>query len=356
LLEKPLIAIDIGSSAVKVVEVVGGKEKKLRSLGVETLPAGTVVDGMIQNQDAVIDVLKELLKKQRIQPRGRRAALALSGSSVYVKKVMVVAKDDVALGEQAYYEMEQQFQVPMEEIYRAYAKIQAPPTDNPDEKPVLLVAAKREMVEQQISVVRACGMRTGVIECAVLSTANMFEHNYGVVEGLMAIVNVGASLTQVSIVSRGQYVYTRDVPIAGEEYSRRIMEGLNVDHDNAESLKITASQGEGGVPPELLKVLTEVNEQLVTEVQSTVDYFVQSGDLAAQGATLSGIFLTGGGARVLGLDAAMAAGLSVQVHILNPFQRVEVNPKRFQMDYLLMQGHLYGVAVGLSLRSVGDDR
>jgi type IV pilus assembly protein PilM len=352
MLNRPFVAIDIGSSAIKVVELGGAKQKNLRALGLEVLPAGAVVDGMIQNQDAVEGVLRELLKKLKIGTRGRRAALALNGSSVLIKKVQVQVKDN-ELAEQVYYEAEQHFQADMAEIYFDYTEL-PPAAGETGGQPVLLVGAKREMVEQYIALVRSVGMRTGIVECGVFSAANMFEYNYGVVEGLTAVVNIGASITQVGLVANGDYVYTRDIAIGGEEYSRRIMEVLAVDRDNAETLKVAVSQGDGSVPHELHKVLGELNEQLVAEIQVTIDYFFQSGEGAAKGGGLTSLFLTGGGSRILGLDAALAAALQIPVQIINPFQRVEVNPKKFQMDYILMQGHLYGVAVGLGLRASGD--
>ncbi len=354
MLNRPLVAIDIGSSAIKVVEMTGQKQKKLRAIGLELLPPGAVVDGVIQNQEVVENTLKDLLKKLKIRTSGRRAALSLSGSSVLVKKVNVAAKN-ADLAEQVYYEAEQQFQADMAEIYFDFTELEpAAGAPGPDQ-PVLMVGAKREMVEQYIGVMRSVGLRTGVVECSAFSVSNMFEYNYGVVEGLTALVNIGAALTQVSLVAHGEYVYTRDIAIGGEEYSRRIMELLGVDRPNAENLKVAVSQGDGSVPEELHKVLGEINEQLVHEIQVTIDYFFQSGDAAGREAGLTSIFLTGGGSRILGLDAALAAALQIPVQIVNPFQRVEVNPKKFQMDYILMQGHLYGVAVGLSLRAMGDN-
>jgi type IV pilus assembly protein PilM len=350
---RPLVAIDIGSSAIKVVEMLGQRQRKLGAIGLEVLPSGAVVDGMIQNQEAVETVLRELLRKLKIGSRGRRVALALGGSSVVVKKVAVALKDGNELGEQVNYEAEQHFQADISEIYFDWTELANAPAPE-GERPVLLAGARREMVEQYLAAVRAVGMRTGVIECDAFSIANMFEYNYGVVEGLTALVNIGASATKVSLLTRGEYVYARDLPIAGEEYSRQIMDAMGVDRDNAETLKVGVSQGDQRVPLELHKVLGTVNEQLVAEIQTTIDFYAQSSDPSARESGLTSVFLTGGGSRILGLDAALAAALQVPVQIVNPFQRVEVNPKKFQMDYILMQGHLYGVAVGLGLRALGD--
>jgi type IV pilus assembly protein PilM len=334
----------------------GQKKKTLRALGLEVLPQGAVINGMIQNPDVVRDALQGLLKKLKIMPTGRRAALSLGGGSVLIKRLTIPVSKEQSLAEQVYYEAEQHFQGDMAEIYFDFSEIAGMQGPN-GEAQVVLVGAKREMVEQYISVVKACGLKTGVVECNVFSVANMFEYNYGILDGLAAVVNIGSSSTQVSLLSRGAYLFTRDIAIGGEEYSRRIMEELGIDHTNAEALKLAASQGDGtsASPPQgLIKVLGEVNDQLVSEIQMTVDYFFQSGEQARQEGSLRAIYLTGGGSRILGLDAALAATLQIEVQIVNPFQQVEVNPRKFQMDYLLMQGHLYGVAVGMGIRSLND--
>jgi type IV pilus assembly protein PilM len=351
---RPPIAIDIGSSCIKIVELTGVKQKTLRAVGLETLPKGAVQDGMIVDQQIVEETLKALLKKLKINTRGRRASISLGGSSVIVKKINIAAGKETEVAEQVFYEAEQHFQAEMSDIFFDYQEL-AVSNQETGELPVLLCGAKREMVEQHLSAVRASGMRCGVVECDVFSVSNMFEYNYGVVPGLTALVNVGASTTQVSVVNGGEYLYTRDVPIGGDEFSARISESLGVDLENAETLKVAASIGEGAAPEEVHTVIGELNDQLVSEIQMTLDYFAQSGEVSVEESRMTSLFLTGGASRVLGLDAALAAAVQVPVQILNPFQNIEVNPKKFKMDYVLMQGHLYGVAVGLGMRSMGDN-
>jgi type IV pilus assembly protein PilM len=279
--------------------------------------------------------------------------ISLGGSSVLIKKVAIPTASDVQFDEQVYYEAEQHFQMDMADLYYDHARIG--PVTPEGTTPVLLIGAKRELVEQHIACLKKIGMRPGVIECDVFSVANMFEYNYGVIGGLIAIVNVGCMSTTVSLISNGEYLYTRDVPIAGEEYSRRIVEVMGVDRGNAEALKISSSQGDGNVPPELTRVLNDINDQLVSEIKVTVDFYFQSGEAPASVSGLNYLFLTGGGCRILGLDAALAATLQLPVQVINPFQRIDVNPRRFQTDYLLLQGHLYGVAVGLGMRTMRDN-
>ena len=355
--KQPLVAIDIGSSAIKVVESVGGASKKLGAIGLEMLPNGAVVDGAIQDAEVVQNTLEELLKRLKIltpttKTLGRRVALSLGGSSVIVKRINVALSAETELDEQVYYEAEQHFQSDLSDIYFYHTKLGG--DEAAQEVPILLAGARREVVEEYLAIVRGIGFRTGVIECDVLSATNMFEYNYGVLEGLAAVVNVGATLTQISLLYHGEYLFTREIPIGGNEYSNQIMDTLAVDYDNAETLKISASSGDANAPEELHTAITNVNEQIVGEVQTSLDFFYTSGILPPEAGGINALFLTGGGSRVLGLDAAFAANLQVPVNIVNPFQRVEINPSKFDMDYISMQGHLYGIAVGLSLRELND--
>jgi type IV pilus assembly protein PilM len=355
LFNRPLIAIDVGSSSVKVVEISGKGDRKLRAIGLELLPEGSVVDGVIQNQNIVESVVKGLIKKLKIITTGRRAAISLGGSSLLIKKVgFPPMASSAELHEQIFYQAEQHFQHDLDELYFDYSEISKLP-DHTGNIPVLLVGAKREVVEQYLAMVKSLGMKIGVIDCDAFSVSNMFEYNYGTVDALIAMVNVGASATQVSLLSRGEYLYTRDISLGGNDYSNRVMGVLGVDRTNADSLKVAASMGDDSIPAALSDVINEVNQQIVSEVQMTIDYYIQNGDGPPEFNKVSHVFLSGGGSRTLGLDAAVAAALQIPVQITNPFHRIEVNPRRFQMDYILSQGHLYGVAVGLALRGMNDN-
>ncbi len=347
---RPLIAIDIGSTAIKVVELTGARGKTLRSMGVEVLPYGSVVDGEIKNIEEVERGLRSLLKRLRIKPFGRRAALAVSGSSVLIKKAYVEASGQS--DEQIRIAAEQQFNVDMNEVYydSFYLESQGAPDGT---RPVIIAGAKREMLEPYLGLMRQVGLRTGVVECSVFSATNMFEFNYGRLTGLVGLVNIGASFSQVTIIHNGEFIYSQEVPVGGEEYTRKIMEAMSIDRANAEALKVAASHGDGGVHQDVLAVIQDLNNQLVGDVQMAIDTFFASQDPAAS-SPLNAVYLTGGGARTIGLDAALAATLQIPVQVINPFQKVEVDPKRFKTDFILMQGHLYGVAVGLGMRAMGD--
>lgn len=352
-LNKNLISIDIGSSCVKMLELTGRGQKTVKSSGIELLEPGVVVNGRIEDPAALTTALSNLAKKLKIMTKGRRCALSLGGNSIVVKRSVLENVDDqLQLNEQVRYEAEQHFQYDLEELFWDYYPLKEFSTEG--STPVIICGAKQEIVQSYIQVVRDLGMRVGVIDSDILCIANMFNHNYGEVEGLSAIVNVGASGSSVSLVFNKQYLYTREIPTGGDYYTQTISNSLGIDKNQAENLKVTAASSSGETPQDLMNVLNELNEQMVSEVGQCIDFYFQSGDVPHEIEELDNIFLVGGGARVLGLDAALAAKNNVPVNVLNPFHKIDVNPKKIELEYILTQGHLYGVSVGLGLRQMSE--
>lgn len=352
-LNKNLISIDIGSSCVKMLELSGRGTKTVKTTGIEILEPGVVMNGRIEDPQALTNAISNLAKKLKIVTKGRRCALSMGGNSIVVKRaVFENVNDEMDLNEQVRYEAEQHFQYDLEELFWDYYAMKE--FSDGSGTPVIICGAKQEVVQSYIQVIRDLGMRVGVIDSDVLCIANMFNHNYGDVKGLSAVVNVGASGTSVSLVFNGQYLYTRDIATGGDYYTQMISQNLGIDRNQAENLKVTAASSSGETPQDLMNALNELNEQLVSEVGQCVDFYFQSGEAPQEVEDLENIFLVGGGARVLGLDAALAAKYKVPVNVLNPFHKIEVNPKKIEMEYLLTQGHLYGVSVGLGLREMND--
>ena len=347
----PPIAVDIGSSAIKIVEISGTNKKKLRSVGIELVPEGTISDGMISDIPAAQQALKRLVKRLRIGTTRRRACLSLGGSSVIIKKVNFPNKDDDELADMVEAEAEQHFQHDLEELHYDWHALEAQP--NQQDRSVVLIGAKKDIVEQHIEVAKSIGLKIAVIECDVFALFNMFEYNFGTVQGLIALTNIGASSAQVSLIGNGQYLFTRDIAIAGDTYTKALSSELNIAPENAEAVKIAASEGGASITPEIQKVIAEINKQLVSELQVTTDFFFQSGEAPLDLTALSGIFLTGGASRTIGLDSAISSAMNIPVNIINPFHKIEI-PKKFPMESILSQGHLYGIGVGLSLRDTED--
>ncbi len=347
----PLVGIDIGPSAVKVAELSRSTSShKLKALGLELLPQDAIADGVINNEEAVESAVLHLLEKLKIDPRGRRAAIAISGQSIELKRVQV------EMGEGPIAEIidelaDQHLQHDMEDLYFRYRVLETSPSTGLQS--VLLVGAMRDVVDQQINLLRNCGLRTGVVDCSELCVANMFEYNYPTEGSLTVLLDVGSQTSSLILLKNGQYMYRKNIQIGGDEYTRQITQNMGLDFDHAETLKISINQGSVSAPEEMQRVLADLNEVLVSEVQEALNfYFEQSNEQDA----ISQVCLLGGGARIMGLDALLASTLQAPVQAVNPFNNISVNPQKFEVDYILMQGHLFGVALGLAMRRINDDK
>jgi len=349
---KNLIAIDIGSSCIKMVELAGGKQRSLKALGIKLLPDGMVRSGGIDNPADLGMLIKQLASECSLSLKGRRAAISLGGTSVFIKRELKEnIKDELGLNEQVKYELEQQFQLGIDELYWHYFKdVRFALADG--RFPLITAAAKQEVLQQHIASTKAAGIRIGVVDCTALSLVNLVEYTFGLLPELSAILNIGGHSTQVIFTIKGQYYFHRDLPFGGDHYTDQIARALNIDKNKAENLKVSASTMRGEAPLDLLKVIGEVNDDLIREIDATADYFFSSADVPPDVSRIESIMLTGGGCRVYGLDSALAAKFKCNINLINPFQNVKVDNKNFDADYLLSNAHIYANALGLALRKM----
>lgn len=346
-----LVAIDIGSSAIKMLLLSGkGMNRSLKIFAMEVLPYGAIEHGNVMDPGVVVNAIKKLVNKMGV--KGRKVSLSVSGSGVIIKKVRISEGKDATVDEQVNFHASQAFQLDLSDLYYDYAEM-GPVQGDGSDIDVLLTGARREVIEQYVSVVKNAGLSVAVIEAGAISIANMFELNYGIVNGLTALISVGANHTQIGFVNNGKFLYSHEAPVGGDTFTTAIMQALNVPRDSAESLKLSLSAGAHGAPQELVRVVTETNNLIVNDIRQIFNFFATGPD--AEGTTgVKYAFLTGGASRSYGLDAAIAAGVSVPVHQANPFQRVEINERHFKLDQAMALSPMFGVAVGLGVREKGD--
>lgn len=348
---KSLVAIDIGSSAVKMLELTGNEnQRKLKNFALEVLPRGLIENGVLNDHQALNQIIKKMVSKLGV--KGRRVSVSVSGSGVIIKRVRVLVGKDATLDEQVNFHAAQAFQVDLSELYYDYFDMGPSPRHEQDVD-VLLVGARRELIEQQVSIVKSAGLFPGVIEAAPISIANMFETNHGVVDGLIALISVGANHTQISFIDNGRFLYSYESPVGGEAHTSAIMQALNMDRDTAEALKISVSENSANVSADVQRVINETNNLIVNDVRQIFGFFASSPDAEGVSA-VKYVFLTGGASRTMGLDASIASALGVPVGFANPFQRVEVNEKKFKIEQVLSLSPMFGVGVGLGMREKGD--
>src|SRR6266436_3344114 len=347
---KNLIGLDIGSSAVKVVELKElGKNRgyQLLNVALERLSPEAIVDGAIMDAGLVVDTIQKAFSGRRI--KASDVAIALSGHSVIIKKISIPATSEEELAEVIPWEAEQYIPFDVEDVNLAYQVLKGGGSDgNMD---VLLVAAKKDKIHDYTSVVTQAGRNPVLVDVDVFALQNCFEMNYDAddSEGV-ALVNVGASTTNVAIVKGATSIFWRDISVGGNHYNDALRKELNLSFDQAEQLK----RGEevDGIPVEnVTPIIASVNDFVGTEIQKTIDFFKNT----TPGETIEKMIVAGGSSRVPHLREALAERFSVPVEPLNPFNRVQVG-KGISPEMVEELSASVSIAVGLASRRTGDNR
>ena len=345
---KNLVGLDIGSSSVKAVEMKPGKGDswQLATIGIEYLPPEAIVDGQIMDSTSVIEAIQRVFSENRIKTAD--VATAISGSSVIVKKIQLPSMSEQELAESIHWEAEQYIPFDIQEVNLDYQVLDPGVGGNMD---ILLVAAKKDKINDYMSVITQAGRNPVVMDIDAFALQNSYEINYGVEPGrVVALVNIGASQANINIVKSETSIFTRDITtIGGNLYTDAIQKDLNVSFEQAENLK-QGQAGDGQSPEAVIPVLSSVTESVLLEVQKTFDFFKAT----TSEDRIDRVVLSGGSARVPGLKDAMSERLDARVEIFNPFLSITASPKDFDSGFLEEVGPACAIAVGLALRKVGE--
>jgi type IV pilus assembly protein PilM len=211
---------------------------------------------------------------------------------------------------------------------------------------LLLVAAKKEVVADYAAVAREASLTPVVVDVAAFAVQNAFEVSYGATQSVVALINVGASLSTINIMASGTTSFTRDVATGGNAFTDEIKRQMACSHDEAEQMKVAFSDGDA--PQDVGRVLQYTSQQMAGEFQKSLDFFLSS----HPDATISKIYLSGGSARVPPLTQAIEARARVPVEVMEPF-RGQRGPG-LDEHYLRAHGAQGVVSLGLALRGAGD--
>jgi type IV pilus assembly protein PilM len=341
---KNLVGLDIGSSAVKAVELrKKGNTYELVNMGIEPLGQDTVVDGAIMDALSVSSAIEKIFNDNRIKTKN--VATSVSGHSVIVKRVTVPAETDEELYNAIPYEAQQHIPFDMTDVNLSYQALGHSTTGSGTD--VILVAVKREKILNHTNVLSQAGKLPTVVDYDGFSVFNAFETNYQSGSSqLAALLNIGASIMNIVIGRGGQPLFTRDVSVGGNQYTDTLQKELDLSFEDAERLKqgfdvpnITQEQK--------LPHLRSVSEILMLEVQKTFDFFRQTTSTE----NIQHIYISGGTAKIDGLVDQLKAEFNIPVEIINPFMRVLVDAKKFDVGYVEEIAPRMSVAVGLALRS-----
>jgi type IV pilus assembly protein PilM len=345
-----LVGLDIGSSAVKAVELKaggkGGAEYQLVNVGIEPLPPEAIVDGAIMDSGAVIDAIQRLFTGQKIKTPD--VATSVSGNAVIVKKISLPQMSTEELAESIHWEAEQYIPFDIQDVAIDYEVVEG--GGGGGNMDVLLVAVKKDKIGDYTSAISQAGKNPAVVDVDVFSLQNCYEVNYGVDPGrVIALLNVGASIMNINIVKGATSIFNRDIAVGGNQYTDAIQKDLNLSFEQAEALK-RGQRVEGAAPENLQPIVQAVSENIALEIQKTFDFFKAT----SSEDRIDRIMLAGGTSKVAGLRDLLADRFEASVELLNPFNNITYNPREFDPDFMNELGPQAAIAVGLGARKVGD--
>jgi type IV pilus assembly protein PilM len=347
---KAVVGLDIGSSAVKAVELKpAGKGFRVVALASEPVPPDSIVDGAIIDGAAVADAIRRLFENKAFKTK--EVAASLSGNAVIVKKISLPVMTEAELSESIYWEAEQYIPFDIQDVNIDYQILD--PGTGPDSKgtmDVLLVAAKKEKIADYTGVIAQAGRVPVVVDVDAFALQNAYETNYGLdVESVTVLLNAGASAININILSGGQSVFTRDISVGGNAYTEAVQKELNLPFESAEQLK-KGEPVDGHTFEEARPILQAMTDNVLMEIQKTFDFFKAS----ATSDRIDRVLLSGGASRVDGFQKALEDRFATIIEPFNPFQKVAFDPGKLGIANPDAVLPATAVAVGLALRRAGD--
>ena len=345
-----VVGLDIGSSSVKAVEIAQKSRDKgfeLRALGQAGLPSEAIVQGAFLNSSAIVDAIREAVEAGKV--KGKDVAAAVSGHSVIVKRVNLPHMSREELEDQIQWEAEQYIPFDVNEVNLDFQILE----NNEDEgqMDVLLVAAKKDLIDDYVQVIQEAGLNPVAIDVAGFAVQNAFEANYEQdPEAVTALVNIGAQVVNINVLKNGIPAFTRDIMTGGAQYTEEIQKALSVSFDEAERIKMGSPEGEQVqevIPQEVEQALRNVSDTVIGEISRSLDFFAAT----SADARITKVMLSGGGSQISGFLPAFAERTGLETSLMNPLSHM-LPSKGFEASYLESMAPLLAVGIGLATRRI----
>ncbi|NTW99773.1 MAG: type IV pilus assembly protein PilM [Geobacteraceae bacterium] len=339
--KKDLIGIDVGSTTIKLIKLKAvANGFKLESVGIQPLPDDAIVENSLMNSTAVVEGLYRLVNGLDIATT-KDVASSVSGNAVIIRKIMLPAMSPEELDEEIQWEAEQYIPFDVNDV-NIDAQIIDSDAEDPSKMNVLLVASKKDNVNDYLSVFNEAGLNLVVVDVDAFAIQNAFEMNYDLEPDMVyALINIGASMMNLNVVKNGSSLFTRDVQVGGGLYTEEIQKRMAISSEDAERMKLSTADGSS---PELLSTMAKVNDTISMEIRRSLDFYNSN---ALEG-RITKVLLSGGGCKSHQLVAAVGERLNLPVEIMNPFLRIDVDEKKFEQEERAQLGRnrLLHVAIG----------
>lgn len=349
---KLLVGLDVGSYSVKLCKLkMTDKGPQLVKYDWVNLPPETIVDTDVMNMPALIGAIRKLAKANDCF--GAKCAVSVSGHSVIIKQISIPEMTPEELRESLQLEAEQYIPFDIKDCYVDAQILNQNQKAGPGIMDVVLVAAKKDTVNDVVVCVREAGLRPVVVEPDIFACQNAFMLNYGFPSNeVVVLANVGASVINLGIIANGISVFQRNISMGGGFVTEQVMKGLAVSWEEAVHYQTTDEDDEvSAVYREVRKIEKEAVTKLVTEIMRSIDFYLA----ITITADITRIYLSGGVANCTALARECEKRFELPIEVVNAFRNVAIDSRQFDLDLLSRFGSSSAVAVGLARRHIGDD-
>jgi type IV pilus assembly protein PilM len=344
---KTSVGLDIGSSYVKIVEVDHSKgEPTLRNFGVVKLPPEAIVEGEIMDRSLVIEGIQNCMAKAGVDKK--EVVTAVSGRAVIVKKIVMDKMNPDDAKEAIFWEAEQHVPFDIDDVCLDFEVLRDDIGANQME--ILLVAAKKEMVETYASLVKDAGYTPVVIDVDSFAIQNAYEGTHEDLGSRVAgLINIGSDVTNINIIQNSIPLFTRDVSVGSNVFIEAIQREMGLSFEEAEG--IVSGAKEITDPDKCRKIISDACEELSAGINRSISFLKTAGD-AEQ---LDEVILSGGGARVPGLREILSEKHGIEfkvndsVNMVHPDEKMDPEAAE-QLERL---APMLTVSLGLALRREG---
>ncbi len=342
----PVLGLDIGSTAIKVMQLSKkGEQIQVEWYACAPLEPGWVVEKNIINRDAVIAALKDLIKKQKIS--SNKVCVAIP-SSASITKVLKMSGDltDKEIGSEIQLEAEKYIPYHLDEVNLDYTVIG--PSEEEGLVNILLAVSKMENVDKIIDLVTDSGLEAVIVDIDSFAVQRVFKLVIDKLPGqgkdkVIAVLDIGATLTTLNVVHNNKIVYTREQAFGGQQLVDEIENRYGLTYEEA----VLAVQFQNLPDDYFLEVLEPYKQTVTQQVKRFCQFFFSSGDYT----NIDYIFLAGGGGAISGLDTVVQNKMQIKTFMADPFAGFKISNK-VNVDSFKRDAARLVACCGLALRNV----
>ncbi|MGQ0641444.1 MAG: type IV pilus assembly protein PilM [Gemmatimonadaceae bacterium] len=338
--KKTTIGLDVGSGLIKIAVVDHGRgDPELTKVVITPLLADAIVEGEVMDPGIVTDAIRSAMEEAGV--KSKAVVTAVGGRDVIIKKIQIERVKEQQARELMRWEAEQHVPFDMESVELDFQILD--PDGDAMEMQVLLVAAKRELVENKMRILTDAGLAPSVVDVDAFALHNAFELNHpDAMRGVVGLVNIGHDVTNINVLDEGVPILTRDITVGTRRLREDLQRERGVSAEEAEQLLQGFDRS-----PHLDAVIESRGEEIAVGVERAAAFLASSARSASQ---LRAVYICGGGARVPGLAEALGKRLRITVELANPLAKLRVRDGALDSVVTDEVAPLLMLPIGLALR------